>query len=447
MKEGCTECDVDAARALALRHLRPSSPVTFDLKHSTAAPIHTRVKSTTGPTVSPLRCSLQHMQPSNTSDATAGASPCTDTAPKQHRAQMKKVFTKLRTCCKKRDTHMTMAGCFVTGTMTADSRLEVLKQLRQRIQPDQRTDEWYAQRDRLITASDFGTLLKSESTRTNYALGKAEAIRNPRTAAERRTNRPVGAACRHGILFEPVCDLVYRTICRPGTDTSEFGLLVHPHTDRQFLGASPDGICTENGGDPETQTGRLVEYKAPISRKIVHGRVPEKYLAQIQGQLEVTGLCECDYLECAFRFQTHEEALQRASITKDIDRKMSGAGVVAHGVMLEFPTSLNREPVLGSVNQVDDACVEGLLGGLENDEAREAVFVRYWVLEDYQLVTVKRNRAHFEHHMLPYLQDTWTKIKRFVADQEAFDKATSERAERAKKRSSGSTARGNAKVC
>jgi hypothetical protein len=355
--------------------------------------------------------------------------------PSDHRTQLKRVLGKCRVECKKRDTNLTMRGAFVSGNKrSATDRLLVLNQLRERKQPEQRTDEWYAQRDRLITASDFGSLLHAESTRTNYALDKAKAIRNPRSAAERRTTRPVGAACRHGILFEPVCDLVYRTVCRPGAHTSEFGLLVHPEPALAFLGASPDGICTEHGSEPSTQTGRLVEYKAPISRKIVHGRVPEKYLAQMQGQLEVTGLCECDYLECAFRVQTREEALRGSHDASDGARADDSRQHALQGVLLEFPACCDHEPVLGDIGRVDDAHVLEMLDALGQDALRQAAFVRYWVLDDYQLVTVVRNQTYFRQHMLPHLQDTWAKIRCFATNDTAFSDATRARADRAQNR-------------
>jgi len=58
------------------------------------------------------------------------------------------------------------------------------------------------------------------------------------------------------------------------------------------LAASPDGIIVEGG----ERLGRLVEIKCPISREI-GGAIPFGYWCQMQIQMEVTGLDECEYLE------------------------------------------------------------------------------------------------------------------------------------------------------
>jgi hypothetical protein len=62
------------------------------------------------------------------------------------------------------------------------------------------------------------------------------------------------------------------------------------HKDIPYFGASPDGI---------TENGIMLEIKCPYKRKI-DGGIPEQYFYQVQGQLEVCGLNECDYFECAF---------------------------------------------------------------------------------------------------------------------------------------------------
>ena len=56
--------------------------------------------------------------------------------------------------------------------------------------------------------------------------------------------------------------------------------------------ASPDGI---------NSLGIMIEIKCPFSREIKDNYIPKKYIMQIQGQLKVCNLNECDYIECDFK--------------------------------------------------------------------------------------------------------------------------------------------------
>ena len=145
----------------------------------------------------------------------------------------------------------------------------------------QRTPEWYATRRELITASDFGQALGSGKFGTPKQFFAKKCGYEP--------ERPFNALIpplKWGVMFEPVANEIY---ChKNNVRVHEFGLLRHPTV--PYLGASPDGI---------TDLGVMVEIKCPYKRKI-DGTIPSQYFHQIQGQLEVCGLTECDYLECEF---------------------------------------------------------------------------------------------------------------------------------------------------
>eukprot|EP00798_Chlamydomonas_sp_ICE-L_P002706 gene2706-biopygen7861 len=87
----------------------------------------------------------------------------------------------------------------------------------------------------------------------------------------------------------------------------EFGLL--RHASKSFLGASPDGV---------TEDGVMLEIKCPWRRKI-DGTVPMQYYLQIQGQLAVSGLLECDNFEVEFDILQSEEEIEDefAEISRD----------------------------------------------------------------------------------------------------------------------------------
>ena len=75
------------------------------------------------------------------------------------------------------------------------------------------------------------------------------------------------------------------------TKVYDYGCLPHPKY--KFLAASPDGI----NDDPESPLfGRMLEIKNVVSRKIT-GIPKKEYWIQMQLQMEVCDLDECDFLE------------------------------------------------------------------------------------------------------------------------------------------------------
>jgi putative phage-type endonuclease len=91
------------------------------------------------------------------------------------------------------------------------------------------------------------------------------------------------AATAHGTLLEPVARDLYDL--RHGQKSHEIGLVQHPV--HKWLGGSPDGV---------TESGRLIEIKCPLTRKITPA-VPKYYLPQIQLLLEVLDLEVCDFIQ------------------------------------------------------------------------------------------------------------------------------------------------------
>lgn len=327
-------------------------------------------------------------------------------APKAHQRQLAKVMRAAKTTVAKRAKRRAMMGQTAPPpTLTHAERTARVQALRALPQPEQRSDAWYARRDQMVTASDFGKALKSEAACTTFAKQKAGPIR-ARDEAEakgevyvRPPRRSGGAACQHGVMFEPVCDSVYRHLCRPGAVTEEFGLLPHPTV--AYLGASPDGICNEHS--PAALVGRLVEYKAPISRPIVQGVVPDGYMAQMQGQLEVTGLDECDYLECALKVVDATDAKARAA---------SAHPPAAYGLIVTHTPADATDPVYayGPWNRVDD---DAALTLLEDATIPDEADVLYWVLDEYQLATVRRNEAWWRDVLGPALAKVWAAVEVF----------------------------------
>jgi hypothetical protein len=156
-------------------------------------------------------------------------------------------------------------------------------------QVPQRTAAWYEQGRSVLTASEFSNLFGSPRAIRQLAFNKVSV----QTAQQ--TNRLACLTCEMGpfdwgIRFEPVVKQVLAD--RWGAKIIDSGRLLHP-TD-PLLAASPDGFIVE-ANEPE-RIGRLIEIKCPISRE-VGVDIPFEYWCQMQIQMEVTGIEECEYVE------------------------------------------------------------------------------------------------------------------------------------------------------
>jgi hypothetical protein len=178
---------------------------------------------------------------------------------------------------------------------TEKDRIASIQRLLHAPQIEQRTTEWYQDALGLLSASQFNTILKSGRTRGHLVLQKAGI--EPVDHSQRRTvvlTQDLNPFT-WGIRFEPVVKQIYQNLT--ATRVAELGRL--RHTVDKHLAASPDGLVTEG---PLPRLGRFVEFKAPVTRKIL-SIVPDDYFAQMQIQMEVGGVEECDYLEVKFESQ------------------------------------------------------------------------------------------------------------------------------------------------
>ena len=164
-----------------------------------------------------------------------------------------------------------------------NQKLEMLRQhvlyLQTVNQPEQRSAEWYEMRKHMCTASDIGAILNLSkySKRKDIILKKCghgkPFIGNKFTF--------------HGQCYEDVAIGIYES--RKNSKVIEFGLIQHPTF--PIVGASPDGITTD---------GVMLEIKCPYTRQLNGNIMDPKtfgYWVQIQIQLEVCNLNECDFFE------------------------------------------------------------------------------------------------------------------------------------------------------
>ena len=151
-------------------------------------------------------------------------------------------------------------------------------------QPAQRTPEWFCARHQAITASDLSAAIGASrySSQRDFYLKKNEAVTSFKTAST--------PAMAWGTQLEPVAAKLYAEML--GVELVDFGLLKHHDPKWAFISASPDGITRDHGV--------VVEFKCPFSRKPKIGDVPAAYMTQIQSQLSVVSLKECDFVEFVF---------------------------------------------------------------------------------------------------------------------------------------------------
>lgn len=190
-------------------------------------------------------------------------------------------------------------------------------------------------------------------------------------------------------MFEPVANDIY-SLLHYGITIHEFGLI--RHKDISHFGASPDGI---------SEFGIMLEIKCPYKRKVeVNGEIPKQYYYQIQGQLEVCGLKECDYFECKFeRYTTWNEFLANFD-----DEHLKG-------VIVE--TSSNQyiySSIIHNINGKHRTTVDEVETWLEDVVTNfEFIDIKFWYLSHYNLKRVEFDKS-FVEPKLAELSKFWDRV-------------------------------------
>ena len=151
----------------------------------------------------------------------------------------------------------------------------------------QGSDEWKAERLGKVTASRVADVI----ARTKSGWGASRANLMAALIAERLTGTPMesytNAAMVHGIDTEPQARDAYSFYA--GVDVEQVGFIAHPTI--EMSGASPDGLVGNDG---------LVEIKCPSTAThidtLLTGKIPEKYITQMQWQMACTGRKWCDFV-------------------------------------------------------------------------------------------------------------------------------------------------------
>jgi hypothetical protein len=186
---------------------------------------------------------------------------------------------------------LAVAGSVGWASQSPEERLAAAELVLRSPQVPQRTPAWYLQGKQVLTASEFATLYGSPR-----AVGQMVMSKVPPTEPVASLSNRLACITSEmgpfdwGVRFEPVVKQVLAT--KWGAAIAESGRIMHP-TDSN-LAASPDGFIM--AATDTARVGRLLEIKCPIRRVIGEG-VPFEYWCQMQIQMEVADIDECDYVE------------------------------------------------------------------------------------------------------------------------------------------------------
>jgi putative phage-type endonuclease len=255
--------------------------------------------------------------------------------------------------------------------------------LKAKPQPTQRTKEWYEFRYNLITASNAYKAFESQSMMNQLIYEKCLPLK---TNSDSTTMVNVNTTLHWGQKYEPLSVMIYESMYN--TKVDDFGCIQHEK--HFFLGASPDGINVDTNNIE--RFGRMLEIKNIVNREI-NGIPKKEYWIQMQLQMEVCDLDECDFLETKFT-----EYYDSTSFYSDVDDSHKGIILYFHTKELR-PFYLYKPLHLREKEEIE-IWEEKMVEQYESSEYN-MVFIKhiYWKLEKLSCVLVLRNRKWFQDHI------------------------------------------------
>ena len=257
-------------------------------------------------------------------------------------------------------------------------------------QPEQKSEEWYKYRHNLITASSAWKILDSESNQNQYIYGKCEPI-NVAKYFKVNMNSPF----HWGNKYEPLSVSLYEYLYK--TKIMDFGCIQHDNYD--FIGASPDGI---NVDENSNLYGRMLEIKNIFNREI-NGIPKREYWIQMQLQMEVCDLNECDFLECRFKeYNNEKEFLEDGTFQKTKSDKFKGIKLLFYK---DEKPHYEYSPFMCNETEFLSWREETMEKNKDNIWVKDI----YWWLEEYSCVLVPRNKLWFQN-IVDKFENIWSII-------------------------------------
>lgn len=281
----------------------------------------------------------------------------------------------------------------VYGKLNIETMTEKLNYLTNVPQPDQRTEEWYHFRHKHLTASSIWKAFSSQSNINQLIYGKCAPLDVSKYS---RVN--LESSLHWGQKYEDVSILWYEK--QYNTKVRDFGCI--PHKKLNYLAASPDGI---NVDITSKKYGRMLEVKNIVNRDIT-GIPKYEYWIQMQIQMEVCELSECDFLETRFNeYEGYEQFNADGTFTHTADGKPKG-------IMMLFADK-DGNPIykyldIGSSEETyRDWNLQMMVDMASSGQWLKNI---YWKMDEVSIVLVKRNKKWFEAAE-PILDDVWKLIE------------------------------------
>jgi putative phage-type endonuclease len=161
---------------------------------------------------------------------------------------------------------------------------------------EQQTNEWFTARLGKVTASRVADVIAK--TKTGYSASRDNYM--AQLICERLTGQKgesfTNAAMEWGTQTEPLARSAYENA--RSLLVKEVGFINHPRI--EMSGASPDGLVADDG---------LVEIKCPNTAThidtLLSGKVPTKYITQMQWQMLCCQRKWCDFVSFDNRLPEH----------------------------------------------------------------------------------------------------------------------------------------------
>ena len=281
---------------------------------------------------------------------------------------------------------------FIRSKVNVSKITEKINYLRSIPQPVQRTEEWYKTRYNLITASNAYKCFENNNQKNSiiYEKCKPYEIRTENSFATLNT------AMHWGQKYEDISVQIYEK--RYTTQIEDFGCI--PHSEYKFVGASPDGINVDLNSE---RYGRMLEIKNIVNREIVDDPKKE-YWVQMQLQMEVCNLNECDFLETRFKeYESYEEFIQDGDF-KHTENNME------KGIMILF--IVDNKPLYKyaplNMNEEEYNIWEKETMNTYTDDT--FISIIYWRLDEFSCKLVLRNKKWFQDN-IQSMQEVWSIIE------------------------------------
>jgi putative phage-type endonuclease len=308
---------------------------------------------------------------------------------------------------------------FEEKTNNHDEAANIIEQKIQKLrdipQPVQRTPEWYQFRWNLITASNAWKAFESQNAINQLIYEKCQPLKDftIENVDEEVKMVNTNTTLHWGQKYEPLSVMLYEHMYN--SKVEDFGCIKHPVY--KFIGASPDGIIIESNTG---RYGRMLEIKNIVNREI-NGIPKKEYWIQMQLQMEVCDLDECDFLETKFieypDYQSYRNDSTLASFngeefnsyvtTKDGSYK----GIIIHFHTKDGTPHYEYMPLNLWTPEDVSSWEESILEKYQSDPYNYT-FLKfiYWKLEKLSCVLVARNKEWFKNNV-GQLEKVWKIIE------------------------------------